>query len=301
MAERKRADSGNMNEMKNKEKIQSALTTSGPMCDDCISTSTVIKPRQTVNIACRELEQCGELQRKKDMCPQCKKVKIVNFPEDGSIRPVKTIRIRKDIQRPAKKIIKPAYKEGRFPSGKMQDVVANLTQMVSDGELDIYNEFSLQHELGILLRKEYPDKLIQFERNVSFFGFTKTNFVKREIDIVVYDNKNMSLDAVIELKYPRSGQHPEQMYSFCKDVVFAEQLKKFGFNKAFVVIFADDRLFYEGSIGGIYGYFRGGKDLSGTIAKPTGNQESNLEIAGNYKVVWDDVCDSLKYTVIEAQ
>jgi hypothetical protein len=117
----------------------------------------------------------------------------------------------------------------------------------------------------------------------------------------MYDKESMSMDAAIELKYPRSGQHPEQMYSFCKDVVFAEQLKKAGFNKAFVVIFADDRLFYEGSQGGIYSYFRGGKDLSGTITKPTGKHKSELKIAGRYKVAWHDVCDSLKYTVIEVQ
>ena len=68
-----------------------------------------------------------------------------------------------------------------------------------------------------------------------------------------------------------------------------------------MVIFAEDRLFYKGSNEGIYGYFRGGRNLSGTITKPTGKRDTELRVAGSYKVVWSDVRDSLKYTVIEVQ
>ncbi len=42
--------------------------------------------------------------------------------------------------------------------------------------------------------------------------------------LVLYEKRSSLLDAVVELKFPRNGQHPEQMYSFCKDIVFAEQL-----------------------------------------------------------------------------
>ncbi len=28
----------------------------------------------------------------------------------------------------------------------------------------------------------------------------------------------------LELKYPRNGQHPEQMFSFCKEIAFVEEL-----------------------------------------------------------------------------
>jgi hypothetical protein len=261
----------------------------------------MVKPRQTINVECRLLEQLGELKRHKNMCPHCKKIKITNQLQDGGARPVESKGKSENIKEPLPKIIKPRYAEGQFPEGKIEKVVADPAQQVSDKKLEIYNEFSLQHELGILLRNALPEKLVQFERNVSFFGFDKTEFEKREIDIVVYDKESSLLDAAIELKYPRNGQHPEQMYSFCKDIVFAEQLKKSGFNKAYVVIFAEDRLFYEGSDKGIYGYFRGGKNLSGTITKPTGKCESELNIAGRYKVVWKDVCGALKYTIIEVQ
>ncbi len=40
---------------------------------------------------------------------------------------------------------------------------------VEDNKIELYNEFSLQHELGIYLRDKLPEYKIQFERNVSYF------------------------------------------------------------------------------------------------------------------------------------
>ena len=186
----------------------------------------------------------------------------------------------------------------------MKDTILLFSEHIKDGKIEIYNEFSLQHELGIFLRNAIKGRLVQFERNVSFFGFAKDKFVKREVDITVYrkDGAQLLLDAAIELKFPRNGQHPEQMFSFCKDIVFAEQLKRSGFNKAYLVIFAEDRRFYEGGKqDGIYGFFRGGHRLSGAVRKPTGKRDSELVINGDYQIKWNDVKGSLKYTLIEAQ
>jgi len=52
--------------------------------------------------------------------------------------------------------------------------------MVEEGSVDIYNEFSLQHELGIFLREELSDYKVQFERNTKFFGIYGT--IKHEIE-----------------------------------------------------------------------------------------------------------------------
>lgn len=287
--------------MTNQDRIINILTTSGSMCDDCVSSSSNIKPRQSVNAECRNLERNGELKRHKDMCPQCKGVKIINQLQtantDSNIQKKVTERaIKSSVTKD-----RAGYTEGKFPAGEMGKVVAYLAQQISTGELEIYNEFSLQHELGIVLKNALPQKLVQFERNISFFGFGKSGFVKKEIDIVIYDKDSRTVDAAIELKFPRNGQYPEQMYSFCKDVVFAEQLKKSGFNRTYVVIFAEDRLFYEGNTDGIYGFFRGGKKLSGNIPKPTGKGDDSLKIEGSYGVSWRDVHGPMKYTVIEAQ
>jgi len=84
-------------------------------------------------------------------------------------------------------------------------------------------------------------------------------------------------------------------------VKFAEQLKASGFKKTYVVIFEEDPLFYEGNQEGIYGYFRGGRNLSGKIMKPTGTKDAEVNIRGSYPVAWHTAFGRLKYTVIEAQ
>lgn len=181
----------------------------------------------------------------------------------------------------------------------MREKVEEFSQLIAQGQVEIYNEFSLQHELGLYLRAKNQNAKVQFERNVSYFFSTTSHFVKKEIDISIFStNKSKKLCAV-ELKFPRNGQYPEQMFSFCKDIFFLEQLKQAGFEKAFFIVFADDRLFYEGNSEGIYGYFRGAKELTGSIQKPTGSRNATIEISGHYSVRWSAVGNDLKYAVVE--
>lgn len=45
---------------------------------------------------------------------------------------------------------------------------------VANGTVEIYNEFSLQHELGPWLRLALPSSYkVQFERNISYFGIER--------------------------------------------------------------------------------------------------------------------------------
>lgn len=74
--------------------------------------------------------------------------------------------------------------------------------MVESGQVEVYNEFSLQHELGIFLRAQLPDYKVQFERNTKFFGISGT--IKHEIDIVVFNDKE---SYAVELKYPIDKPH----------------------------------------------------------------------------------------------
>jgi len=180
----------------------------------------------------------------------------------------------------------------------MKQIVQEFAAKVAEGRIEIYNEFSLQHEFGIYLRSKFPSMKVQFERHVSFF-FSKANlnFIKKEIDISVFwvDKK----EAAFELKFPRNGQYPEQMFSFCKDICFLEQLKKAGFRTTYFIVFADDRLFYEGSSEGIYGFFRGGRKLHGTVQKPTGKKNESVTINGKYSTTWHPVGQGMKYALVE--
>jgi len=181
----------------------------------------------------------------------------------------------------------------------MIEIVGKFVEGVKCGQIEIYNEFSLQHEMGILLRSQCRNQKVQFERNVSFF-FRTGKFIKKEIDLAVFSPDKTTLSYAIELKFPRNGQYPEQMFSFCKDILFTEQLKKSGFKQTFLIIFADDPLFYSGNDDGIYGYFRQKKKLSGSVQKPTGRKDEIIQLSGSYEVQWIPVSGDLKYTLIEA-
>jgi len=285
--------------MTNQEKIQTSLAKFGAMCDDCLSSAAMVKPRQTVNVLCRQLEQQTTMVRRKDSCPKCGVTKIVNWMA-GEIAPTGSNEVPK-IEPTVPLIADSPFAEGTFSSDILYAAVRELADNVAACSTEIYNEFSLQHELGILLRNRIHKRLVQFERNVSYFGLRGFNFEKREIDVVVFNRDESMLDAAVELKFPRNGQHPEQMFSFCKDVVFLEQLKASGFNRAFLVVFAEDRLFYEGNQTGVYSYFRGGRKLAGSIDKPTGRRDKTLTINGSYDVKWHKVCGSMKFAVIEVQ
>ena len=182
----------------------------------------------------------------------------------------------------------------------MKQILRNFASKVADCSVEIYNEFSLQHELGIHLRSIFPSMKVQFERNVSFF-FSNSNlkFIKKEIDISIFSANKDQKEVALELKFPRNGQYPEQMFSFCKDICFVEQLKKAGFRSAYFIVFADDRLFYEGSTDKIYGFFRGGKELHGNIQKPTGKKNESVSINGSYSISWFPVSQGMKYTLVE--
>ncbi len=187
---------------------------------------------------------------------------------------------------------------------RISELLAPFVASVAQGRVEFYNEFSLQHELGIFLRSQLPDYRVQFERNVEYFFGSKSGFTKREIDITVFSPDKRELPYAIELKFPRNGQHPEQMFSFCKDIAFAEELKEGrggrGFSQAGVVILAEDPLFYQGKCEGIYRYFRCAHPLTGKIPKPTGKQGGTIALRGTYTVTWGGVLDNLKWTVIEA-
>ena len=98
----------------------------------------------------------------------------------------------------------------------LKELIEQFFDVVESSGIEIYNEFSLQYELGIFLRNKLPGYKIQFERNVSFFT-NDTDTIKKEIDISIFNEDKTEMYA-IELKHPLNGQHPEQMYSFVKDI-----------------------------------------------------------------------------------
>lgn len=182
-------------------------------------------------------------------------------------------------------------------TNSVEEHIVNFCTEVSLGHIAVYNEFSLQHELGIYFRTRLLDCRVEFERNISHFKFPKENFVKREIDISI-SSHNGELISVIELKFPRNGQYPESMFGFCKDIAFLEQLSEAGFTSAYFLAFADDKLFYSGDAVNIYEYFRGKKPIAGLIVKPTGAKDATINIKGVYSARWETIDSERKYCLI---
>ena len=149
----------------------------------------------------------------------------------------------------------------------------------------IYSEISLQLELWLFLRNKLKDYKIQFERNVFFFSITGT--IKHEIDIVIF-NFDKTEKFAKEVKFPKNGQYPEQIYSFIEDIVFMEQLKRVGFIETYTLTIVDDSLFYESGRkkDGIYKYFRGEVvPIKGVISKPTSSsRSSSLSVRNSYSI-----------------
>ncbi len=174
----------------------------------------------------------------------------------------------------------------------LQDLKAHISkffQQAASNGIELYNEYSLQHELGIYLRKILQSKQykVQFERNIGFFGIQDT--VKKEIDIVVYNDQERF---AIELKFPRNGAYPRRMFQFIEDICFIEQLRDKGFDGGCAVALVDDPKFYSAKglkTEGIYAYFRGEKPapIKESIGNPIKNEEpSCLEIQEERQVEW---------------
>ena len=152
--------------------------------------------------------------------------------------------------------------------------------------VDIYNEISLQHEMGIFLRNSISDYKVQFERNISYFN-VRGKFAKGgEIDISIF-NADKSDRYAIELKYPNNGRVPETMYDFVKDIKFMEELKVKGFTNTFCVVLVLDSNFYKGTKqDGIYKHFRNEHSIYGDVYKPTGKSNDYISIGGRYDFEW---------------
>ena len=180
----------------------------------------------------------------------------------------------------------------------LKSLIVDFLDLVDKGEVEIYNEFSLQHELGIFLREKLEGYKVEFERNANNY-FKIPNTTKHEIDIVVY-NDNQTEKYAIELKYPRNRQYPEQMFSFVKDIKFMEELKEAGFEETYCLTIVEQKQkgFYSGNKERIYEYFRGSKLINGEIRKPTGKKDELLDIKGKYSIEWKD-CNDLKFYIVE--
>lgn len=174
----------------------------------------------------------------------------------------------------------------------------------------IYNEMSLQHELGIYLRDKLESQgfRVDFERNAKKFKLSgEDTFKKHEIDIVIYNDTDNDTGKkyAIELKYQfeKNVAYNRALYSFVQDIEFMEQVKKGGFDETFCLVVTDNPYIYENpkstreSKDTIYQYFRTYgydekdiKPIHGNIIKYLKNSDpTTYHIDGSYPIKWYQV------------
>lgn len=182
------------------------------------------------------------------------------------------------------------------------------------GEVDVYNEYSLQFEIGWFLKSRLGSEYkVQVEKNVNETKLAKSmgidknkkSLIKIRMDIYIW-NTATGEQLAIELKFPRAGQVPIQIYQFSKDVKFLEQLKEhYEFSRGYSVVFVDNKNFYEGEelSEPVYEYFRTKKVLPGftTISIPVGKKKGDgrFSLTRDYPIEWKDSRDGMKYYILE--
>lgn len=182
----------------------------------------------------------------------------------------------------------------------LEDLLIDFISEIKSGNIHLYNEYGLQFELAIFLRKQIilQEYKIELERPISHFGIQKNNSItKKEIDIVIYTHDKTSKFA-IELKFSNNGQVPLQMYKFCEDIAFLESLVSNGFTKGFTLVLVDrdDFTKQKTKSEGLYNIFRGEMALNGLVICPTGKEKGKeLKISGVYKPKWEPLLDNSYY------
>ena len=180
-----------------------------------------------------------------------------------------------------------------------EHILDDFASQIAKGKTEIYNEASIQYELAIFLREVIPNYKIQLERNVSYFELNKKHFLKREIDIVLF-NTTKTRKFAIEIKTPMSGNYPMEMFYFCQDIKFLEQLKESGFTDNFFLAITPRSNFWgdRGKTGTIYEKFRKEKELYGTIKNQIGDSKEEVTLKGRHKINWLTINDSTRYFVM---
>ena len=186
----------------------------------------------------------------------------------------------------------------------MDKEFATFIEKLKNQEIELYNEFGLQFELAIYLRNlnRLANWNIDLERPIGHFGVKKSSQIpKKEIDICVY-NKVTTEKYAIEIKFSKHGQVPLQMFEFCKDICFLEQLRFKGFTSCYSLVIVDRNDFFEAKreMEGIYEYFRGEKLISGIVVCPTGNKkDSEIYIEKEYKHDFKELTDKYFYSLVK--
>lgn len=188
----------------------------------------------------------------------------------------------------------------KIESLPLEKYLDDFSELIKNRTIDVYNEFSLKHELGNFLSSKLPENYtIHFDRSVSDFSVKGGETIKIKMDLVIF-NSNKNFKYCIATKYPINKQIPLAIYNIIKDFKLLEQLMGHDFTKCYQITLIDDEEFINGvAKDGIYEYFRTDTPIHGEIFKPTGRNNEKLNIKGHYQMYWQNLEDSRKLSIVE--
>jgi len=143
------------------------------------------------------------------------------------------------------------------------------------------------------------DHKVELERNISHFGLEKSQFLKKEMDIILYKKHSVKSACipVIELKalVMQDKARPISVFNMVKDLKFLEQLKHTGRFDCYFLLITDHRGYYSGSM-------NAGKLLSDISRQEIhgcyrANNES-LYLSQKYHIIWKDVNATQKFFLL---
>lgn len=175
---------------------------------------------------------------------------------------------------------------------KLNELLESFMNKVGSNFFEVYNEATMQYELGLYLRKELPEEYnVQFEKNVMFLGADNSQCIKKDVDILVY-TENLKEIYAIQVKCPTSDDILQKLYSILKDVKFLEQLRNCGITKGYSLNLISEKDYYINFPSkDIKQIFSKEKMIHGDI--------NNISIEGEYIINWVNLNPNLKYFYIE--
>lgn len=189
----------------------------------------------------------------------------------------------------------------------IKTVLYDFLDIIKSGEIEIYNEASLQFELAIYLREKLTNSKILLERNISNLGLVKYEngkkiIEKSEIDILISDAKK-GTHFIIELKAPinQNQVRPVTIFNLIEDIKFLEELQAHAIPG--IILFITDQLGYmkgNRTTGPLLTDIRKG-ELSGSYNKHQKIQDGKepITLKNKYNPEWKNLGDKLNYFVLE--
>ncbi|OAB40550.1 hypothetical protein PMSD_01195 [Paenibacillus macquariensis subsp. defensor] len=181
--------------MTNTERIISSLS-NVELCDDCLSVSSGIFPRNAVNSICRSLHNSSKINRHHGVCDHCHKTKFKNLLLECNIN--NEISIAEVSTSPISN--RPWYWEVNVQNHLVKYLISNSYNVSAVANtaartqgIDIIAHSSEGEELWVSL-KGYPNSNNKFPNNQARHRFSRAIF-----DLVLYHEQNSNVNLAISL------------------------------------------------------------------------------------------------------